>query len=498
MEFSEPAAAGLPGPEKKTESLAVSNAAFPAYPGEDCLAHDAKLYQEQVEARFAARSLLVVAQGGSPPAADAIIDIDLSKLPPLPESHRDFNRREEVRIRIGTQNTANQRRRVQLTMEAWTEIYTLLKTSTETTAPVLSRELKEVCDLAVVRNIPGGYFDGPRAWQIVLDRLQGGKRTEMDKDFYRTAESVQRASHLPDGCSAADYSRKALAFLIHIKPFLPQSYDDDDTAQYLINLMPKANRSDGRRIRNELTKSGDIHDFMRVVKECRAVVHEEQKAAPPTPAFVLSGDQLEFDLPALERSTGMFLAAPGGLHGSQTTPSADGAFNATSQKWCPNCPHPGTAICFQAPEWAGPPPINIFLNKERWNGILAAKAANAKKAGIPNAAVRVPSRKDIDAYQKARKARREKREQEKRSGKDKPGGAEEPAGVALHEQDAWQDWRESLLDITLPALCDDEDMHLVLELNEELAFAGWVKLMICPSTGTSSSLRALSRLSLFV
>ena len=80
MEFSELAAAGLPTPERKSEILAASIAAFPAYPGEDCLAHDAQLYQEQVEARFASRSLLVVAQGGSPPAANAIIDVDLSKL----------------------------------------------------------------------------------------------------------------------------------------------------------------------------------------------------------------------------------------------------------------------------------------------------------------------------------------------------------------------------------------------------------------------------------
>ena len=112
MEFSEPAAAGLPTPERKSEILAASIAAFPAYPGEDCLAHDAQLYQEQVEARFASRSLLVVAQGGSPPAADAIIDVDLAKLPSLPTTHRDFNRREEIRIKVETQNVANQRRRV--------------------------------------------------------------------------------------------------------------------------------------------------------------------------------------------------------------------------------------------------------------------------------------------------------------------------------------------------------------------------------------------------
>ena len=105
-----------------------------------------------------------------------------------------------------------------------------------------------------------------------LTLVRGGRRrTEADKDFYRSAEGVQRSSKLANGCLSADYSKKALAFLIHIKPNLPQSYDDDDTTQYLVNLMPEALKEGGRRIKNELRAEGKYHDFMHVIRHTDAM-----------------------------------------------------------------------------------------------------------------------------------------------------------------------------------------------------------------------------------
>ena len=42
-------------------------------------------------------------------------------------------------------------------MAEWS-IYSLLKASTEETAPVLSRQLKDMCDLAATQGITGGYW----------------------------------------------------------------------------------------------------------------------------------------------------------------------------------------------------------------------------------------------------------------------------------------------------------------------------------------------------
>ena len=59
-------------------------------------------------------------------------------------------------------------------MDDWATIYVGLKVCTETTAPMLSRELKELCDLSVTASLPGGSYDGPRAWRHVLDKIRGG------------------------------------------------------------------------------------------------------------------------------------------------------------------------------------------------------------------------------------------------------------------------------------------------------------------------------------
>ena len=114
---------------------------FPQFPGEDCLAHTASTYQEQLDARLTGLGLLAVAQGHPPASVACIIDLPLDDLPALDPTHRDFNRREEARSKAKVANAANAARRTQLTLEAWTEVYTLLKISTESTAPAWPRHL---------------------------------------------------------------------------------------------------------------------------------------------------------------------------------------------------------------------------------------------------------------------------------------------------------------------------------------------------------------------
>ena len=197
------------------------------FPGEEFIAHVAELWQEQTEARLAKRSLLAAAYGHAPAATRSIVDVDLALLPSLPAAHRDHHRREEARLKAHTQNTANAEKRWQITMETWTEIYTALKESTEITAPVLSKKMKDACDLSKTMGIVGGYYDGPLAFRMVLDKMHGSTRTESDKDFYRTCEQAQRSHHLPDHCAASDYHKKALAFLTRLRPYLAQPFTDE-------------------------------------------------------------------------------------------------------------------------------------------------------------------------------------------------------------------------------------------------------------------------------
>ena len=114
---------------ENTLSGLSSHDAFPQFPGENVQSHAATQYKEAAEARFAARNLLVVANGGKPAAARAIVDVDLTELPELPVSNKDYSRRLETRIKIKAANAANAQKRLQITLEAWTEIYTLLSCS---------------------------------------------------------------------------------------------------------------------------------------------------------------------------------------------------------------------------------------------------------------------------------------------------------------------------------------------------------------------------------
>ena len=257
---------------------------LPEFPGEDFLAHAATQWMEKAEARFG--SLLPVAQGKDPAAVLQIIDVELDDIPPLPAAHPQHERRLEYRKKVEAQNRANALKRYQLIMDARTTVYRMLKACTEDSAPVLSKMLKESCDLQKLQGIEGGYFDGPRAWAIILHRLGSAGTTQADQDFYRTAERLQRATQLPEGAPAADYSTKAVAFVTHIAPNLAQGYDSDGISQYLIDLMPRALREGGRRIKAELKAENTFHDHLYVIQKCRDLVREEQKAAPPTPAFI--------------------------------------------------------------------------------------------------------------------------------------------------------------------------------------------------------------------
>lgn len=105
---------------------------------------------------------------------------------------------------------------------------------------MLSRELRHVTSRRT-----DGYFDGPRAWMIATYRLAGEERTKMDKEAYRVAENRQRSKPLLDGCSASDYSKRALAFLVLIKPNLPYDSSTQDAADFFLDLLKRLRKQLG-------------------------------------------------------------------------------------------------------------------------------------------------------------------------------------------------------------------------------------------------------------
>ena len=67
---------------------------------------------------------LVVANGGLPAAAEAIIDFPLDRLPPLPDpSDPSFASRLEVVLKHSTQNERNELTRTNITLSAFSSLY---------------------------------------------------------------------------------------------------------------------------------------------------------------------------------------------------------------------------------------------------------------------------------------------------------------------------------------------------------------------------------------
>ena len=92
-------------------SRPVRDGALPQFPGEEFLAHEGTKFMDLAKPILAKMKLLAVANGQMPAAAAMIKDFDLTKLPSLPHTHRDYTRREETRIKYQSQNEANNEKR---------------------------------------------------------------------------------------------------------------------------------------------------------------------------------------------------------------------------------------------------------------------------------------------------------------------------------------------------------------------------------------------------
>ena len=126
--------------------------------------------------------LLGVARGGSSPAAMMIKDHEL--LPELPPSHPYYEKRLETRHRALHENAKFAEQRYLIEMNAWSKLYQLIKSSVETVSPILARELHMLCAIAPEGDADGAYFDGPRAWAIIVHVLSKNERTQADKNYY--------------------------------------------------------------------------------------------------------------------------------------------------------------------------------------------------------------------------------------------------------------------------------------------------------------------------
>ena len=224
---------------------------------------------------------MVVAEGGAPERCSLLQDWPLESIPMLAEDHPQYDRRRVDRIKWQKENNENDERRYLWHMADMTSVYSAIAQSCEQSAPMFFAKIEKDCDLSI-RGVEGGYFDGPLAWRMLIRHLSAGTgRTANDKDYYRTAEDVQRKFRLRDHCSANEYSRKAIAFINHILPNLPTRWPEEEVNEYLIGLLPEFNRFDARMIEAGLRDAGLFESAAArdvIINKATAVIAKDAKS----------------------------------------------------------------------------------------------------------------------------------------------------------------------------------------------------------------------------
>ena len=206
------------------DAKAVGQVKLEDFPGEEPYLHKGKAWIESSQSVLASHNLLVVANGGLHPDAAKIVDTPTDMFPDIDETHPDYFKIFEARLRIQTKNESNSHERFAIQMKSWTQLYSACAISTIAHAPVFNRELRTSCDLTVLHGEAryAGFYDGPRAWRMCKFKAVPPPelRTRRDKEYYEAARNKQKQSRLTDHCPVAEYQRKALAFIVHINPYL--------------------------------------------------------------------------------------------------------------------------------------------------------------------------------------------------------------------------------------------------------------------------------------
>ena len=69
---------------------------------------------------------------------------------------------------------------------------------------------------------------------ILLSRINATERTRADKLYYDKCLAVQKGHRLPDDCPSDAFSKRAVAFVLHLMPNLAQTYTQEDAADYIV------------------------------------------------------------------------------------------------------------------------------------------------------------------------------------------------------------------------------------------------------------------------
>ena len=382
---------------------------MPNLPADKLLLHQATQFLEDAISFMANEGdLITFAQDHETREMAAIVD------PPVPAKlapgDRNEYRNEQERRNAEHVIEKNNAKRLQLWITASNKLFHTIKVCAKN-APLFQRELITACDLSsdsvpsAVRQ-PSGTFDGPLAYRMLLKYIFPEERTEADKKYYRIAEDIQRNNPLPAGCAVGEYNKRAMAFLHKIAPYQAAKHSPSDISEYLINMMPKDYRAEGRRIKKELQSEELWLDHMEVIKRCAELVEEEQKTNVKLPALAAMPEGvLQSQYASLAETTAIAMVAGGS---GPLIGAAGVEGDGTGKRWCSGCPHPRN-FCLCDPRFTGKPMLAIYCHREKWQLVCRTREENAKKEGMPKPLdMQKPGAEELKAFKEKQAEKKKK------------------------------------------------------------------------------------------
>ena len=323
--------------------------ALPELPQEsNFYSHQAVAWLEAAEAALTKAGLLNPANGAMPAAAERIIDTPISNIPTEGALTRKDHQHQ---LALETENMRNAQKRELLTLQAWTAVYSGLLECAMKTCPLLHDAVKKTCPLASRNPAWAEFYDGPRAYKMVLYHLFGRPRTKADKLLYKAALDLQLAKRLPDGATSDEFSKRARAFDRKINPHLLQPYVDKDYIDYIFDLLPKALEAKGSTLRLEMQVEGTLMktasdgstspDGEEIIRRCQELVFNGQTShSTPTLSAVTTGDiAMVLSTAGLTDPTLLGEVAGVSFVGGFDTGLPAGAGAGGAGTYCNMCPH---------------------------------------------------------------------------------------------------------------------------------------------------------------
>ena len=442
------------------------------FPSDEPYRHQILLWHESAKVQLAPMGLLQVAEGSLPATASLLTIVDLSAFPAAVPGTPDYMRVFMARRKIEEENRVNAARKRIITMQAYTKLYMMLAAACEKTAPATFRRMQQLCEMRVLYpSMPElhCYYDGPRAWRLLNDKMSV-TRTRNDRDFYRKAEDIQRAHQLPNGCPATGFIAKAHAFILWIMPNLAQPYTPVGAVEYILELLPRSLKADARRLQRELEAEGRHGDLYYVTEKARTVVFDEQRFATLNPTLVDESEIKPFSIKDLSTTTGMNLKLKGGGMAASSTPAGATSGNGT-KKWCPRCPHfnmftKKPLVCFQCPTWTGPWPPSIDQNDSKRAELEDGRRANARTEGITYAPAKRASAEAVTRW-KASKKKKPANSAIDATGDDDDDAVDDAGGVVMDAET--REWLSALEDVSLMVIPGGGETAMTID--EEMTIA---------------------------